>query len=53
MELWWVLKRHIWEAENGKGETKKWMSKLGEGDAVLTGFGEDMQLTEMTVTLLS
>ena len=44
---------HIWEAENGKGETKKWMSKLGEGDAVLTGFGEDMQLTEMTVTLLS
>ncbi len=44
---------HIWEAENGKGETKKWMPKLGEGDAVLSGFGDDMYLVEMTATLLS
>lgn len=41
------------EAENGRGDVKKWITRIGEGDAVLTGFGESIQLVEMTVTMLN
>jgi hypothetical protein len=37
----------IYDAESGRGETKDWIIKIGEGDAVFRDFGEELQLIEL------
>ena len=44
---------HLREAENLKGEQKRWITRIGTGVAVLRDLGTDLQLLEMTTTLLN
>jgi len=41
----------IQNAENGNDETKRWITKIGEGSAVFSDFGEELKLVELTTTL--
>ena len=41
----------IWEAESGDEETRRWITRIGEGDAVLRDLGEDLQLVELVTRI--
>ena len=41
----------LYEAENGDGDAKTWISKIGEGTAVLSVSGDDLKLVKMTTSL--
>ena len=41
----------VYDAESGNPETKSWVSKIGEGSAVLSVSGEKLTLVQMTSSL--
>ena len=41
----------LYEAENGDRDAKTWISKIGEGTAVLSVSGDDLKLVKMTTSL--
>ena len=41
----------IYEVENGNASTRAWVTKIGEGTAVLSASGEELKLVKMTTSL--